>query len=182
MARAPHQGPLGFAPVLDNQLDPGSLDSLKIFGIPCHQWKTEPKRRRRDQAIRQLENGALFSRSGSDDRGFLVVVRSWRNLLVLVQPDQRLFQLARCALELQAKHDLMDGNAGKGEGSVLTGIAGGVTSNNFVMSLQVFGEDVCIQENLGNLESGRRAAGTASFLISELDHFVQQRGIFRAAK
>ena len=95
-------------------------------------------------------------------------VRVWRNLL--------------SARPTPLPTGPMDCNAGKSEDPMLADIAGGMTSHNFVMPLQVLGEDVCIQQNLGHLECGRWAVGTAAFLISELDDLVQQRGVFRAAK
>lgn len=76
----------------------------------------------------------------------------------------------------------MDCDTGKSEGPVLASIAGCVTNNYFVMPLQVLGEDIRIQEKLGYLERVGRTAGTAPLRISEVNHFVQQLGIFRTAK
>lgn len=46
--------------------------------------------------------------------------------------------------------EVVDCNTGKGEGFILPGILGRMAGNYFVMTLQILGKDVGIQEGLGH--------------------------------
>src|ERR1700719_4757999 len=77
----------------------------------------------------------------------------------------------------------MDRNAGEGEYPVGLRVPRGVSSHDWVVPFEIFGENIGVQENLGHrLESKQRFRGPTSFLVGKRDNFVKQGGIFLTAE
>jgi hypothetical protein len=65
----------------------------------------------------------------------------------------------------------------------MPGVLRGVVNHGPIMSLEEFGQNIGIEKGFRHpLERGGVARGTASFLVSDMDNLVEQRGIVRAAK
>jgi hypothetical protein len=72
-------------------------------------------------------------------------MRSWCDLLVLIQPCARFLQLRQGSLDLKAEDDLMNRDASECENALLTGVIGGMAGNRLVMLLQVLRKNIRIQ-------------------------------------
>jgi hypothetical protein len=163
--------------------DAGSLDGLKIFGVAGREWQAKPDGNGGNQAIREFNNRALLAGRGLDGGGLEIIGGGWRNFFVLVQPEQSFLQLCRGFFEFKPKNNFMHSHTGESEYAVLTGVVGDAANKVPVMPLEIFGEDVGIEEGFGpSLQRGRRTGRAASFLVSNMDNFINQRRIVRAAE
>jgi hypothetical protein len=106
--------------------------------------------------------------------GGKIVGRGRRNLLVLSKPGQNLFQLNGSRFQLKAVDDLVDRYAGEGEYLELLSVARGVADDGLVVSLQIFGQNVSIQDGFEHCsEHDRRARRAPSLLVSDGDNLIQ---------
>ena len=92
-------------------------------------------------------------------------------MFVLVQPEQSFLQLCRCIFEFKPIDNFVHGDTGESEYAVLPRV------------IEVFGKDVRIEEGFGHpLRRGRGTRRAASFLVSDMDNFINQRRVVRAAE
>jgi hypothetical protein len=83
-------------------------------------------------------------------------------------------EIAGSGLQLKAVDDLVNRYAGEREYQELLSVARGVADDGLVMSLQIFGKNVSIQEGFDHRsEHDRRVRGAPSLLVSDGDNLIQ---------
>ena len=105
------------------------------------------------------------------------------DVLVLSHPVQCLFQLRGSRLKFKAIDDFVNGNTGEGKYAVGLSVSRGVAGYDLVVSLEVFGKDVSVQDGFGHwLEHAGWFSRAAPFFIGQGDDLVKQCSVFRATE
>lgn len=91
--------------------------------------------------------------------------------------------LSRCTFQFKPINDFMHGDAGESEHAMLPCVLGGAANDSRVVPFEAFGEDVGIKKSFQHpLEGGGLARRAASFLVGDMDNFIDQRCILGTAE
>ena len=136
-----------------------------------------------NQAVGKFEDGTVFSCRCLDCGGCAVITGSRRDLLVLVEPGQGLRQLTGGSLQLKAVNDFVNRDAREREDAMLSGVAGCVADDGRMVSLEVFGKDICVEDGFDNrLKRGHRFRWPSSFIVGYGHNLIKEQGILATAE